>query len=551
MAQHISARRAARPGRRMHPRSGRWTVLLALLVLGISACTNGGGGSTAGTAASGATTGPADLTRALLAIEQGPRYQQSDWGYVVLDQKTGEVLASQDPVRMFDPGSTMKTFAVAAALENYGSDYVFRTPVYRVGTQSGDTLNGKLVLVGSGDLSFGLRKQPDGSLYYENLPDLDHSYATVGLPGAIEPPGDPLSALDELAASVKAAGITRVNGDVVIDDRLFTPHNFPDGPVSPIWVNENLIDIEVTPGSAAGKATTIDWRPKTASYTVENQATTVDAQQTTALHVTEPTPGHLVVTGKIAAGNKPTLVVKEIDDPAAFARTAFIEALQRAGVTVSANPTGPNPAALLPAKDSYRAADKLGEHASANLAAYVKLIMKVSYNLGADLMTCLAAVKTGSTDCDQGLAAEVKTATSLGVSKNQMLPFDGGGGDDENRGTPTAFATFYKQATGAPYGKVLFDSLPILGKDGTLANVLADSPAAGKVQMKTGNRVASTAAGQFIVLGNTLAGYIEAKTGRQLTFMIGVANVPIATTAEFEQVTADQAQMTAAIQQAF
>ena len=538
--------------------SKRWTVLLALLVLGISACTNGGGGataasggSTAGTPASGATTGPADLTRALLAIEQGSRYRQSDWGYVVLDQKTGEVLASQDPVRMFDPGSTMKTFAVAAALENYGSDYVFRTPVYRVGTQSGDTLNGNLVLVGSGDLSFGLRKQPDGSLYYENLPDLNHSYATVGLPGAIEPPGDPLSALDELAASVKAAGITRVNGDVVIDDRLFTPHNFPDGLVSPIWVNENLIDIEVTPGSAAGQATTIDWRPKTASYTVENQATTVDAQQTTALHVTEPTPGHLVVTGKIAAGNKPTLVVKEVTDPAAFARTAFIEALQRAGVTVSANPTGPNPAALLPAKDSYRAADKLGEHVSANLAAYVKLIMKVSYNLGADLMTCLAAVKTGSTDCEQGLAAEVKTATSLGVSKDQMLPFDGAGGDDENRGTPTAFATFYKQATGAPYGKVLYDSLPILGKDGTIANVLPDSPAAGKVRMKTGNRVASTAAGQIIVLGNSLAGYIEAKTGRQLTFMVGVANVPIATIAEFEQVTADQAQMTAAIQQAF
>ena len=69
--------------------------------------------------------------------------------------------------------------------------------------------------------------------------------------------------------------------------------------------------------------------------------------------------------------------------------------------------------------------------------------------------------------------------------------------------------------------------------------------------MKTGNRVASTAAGQIIVLGNSLAGYIEAKTGRQLTFMIGVANVPIGTVAEFEQVTADQARMTAAVQQAF
>jgi serine-type D-Ala-D-Ala carboxypeptidase/endopeptidase (penicillin-binding protein 4) len=535
-------------GRGLHM-TRRWTLLLALLVLAISACANDGGGTKA---APGRTTaGPTDLTTALLAIEQGPRYEQSDWGYLVLDQKTGEVLASQSPLRMFDAGSTMKTFAVSTALEHYGNDYVFRTPVYRAGTQSGDTLNGNLVLVGSGDLSFGLRKQPDGSLYYENLPDLDHSYATVGLPGAVEPPGDPLGALDELAASVKAAGITRVNGDVIIDDRLFTPHQYPDGLVSPIWVNENLIDIEVTPGSAAGQATTIDWRPKTASYTVETQATTVDAKETTALDVTEPTPGHLVVTGTIAAGNTPTLVVQEITDPSAFARTAFIEALQRAGVTVTATPTGPNPASLLPAKDSYPAADKLGEHVSANLAAYIKLIMKVSYNRGADLMTCLAAVKTGSTDCDQGLVAEVKTATALGVSKDQLFPFDGAGSDDQSRVTPTALATFYKEATQAPYAKVLFDSLPILGKDGTLANVLPDSPAAGKVQMKTGNRVAGTPANQIIVLGNSLAGYIEAKSGRQLTFMVGVNNVPIATPAEFEQVTGDQAKMAVAIQQAF
>jgi hypothetical protein len=61
----------------------------------------------------------------------------------------------------------------------------------------------------------------------------------------------------------------------------------------------------------------------------------------------------------------------------------------------------------------------------------------------------------------------------------------------------------------------------------------------------------STVAGQIIVLGNSLAGYIEAKTGRQLTFMVAVGNVPIATTAEFEQVTEDQAKMTAAIQQPF
>jgi hypothetical protein len=43
--------------------------------------------------------------------------------------------------------------------------------------------HGNLVLVGLGDLTFGLREQPHGRLYYENMPALDHSYANFGIPG--------------------------------------------------------------------------------------------------------------------------------------------------------------------------------------------------------------------------------------------------------------------------------------------------------------------------------------------------------------------------------
>ena len=178
--------------------------------------------------------------------------------------------------------------------------------------------------------------------------------------------------------------------------------------------------------------------------------------------------------------------------------------------------------------------------------------MKVSYNRGADLMTCLAAVKAGSTDCDQGLVAEVKTVTELGVSKDARVPLRRRRLQRPEPGHPDGARHLLPgRRPQAPYAQALFDSLPILGKDGTLANVLTDSPAAGKAQIKTGNRVAGTPADQMIVLGNSLAGYIEAKSGRQLTFMVGVDNVPIATPAEFEQVTGDQAKMAVAIQQSF
>ena len=85
----------------------------------------------------------------------------------------------------------------------------------------------------------------------------------------------------------------------------------------------------------------------------------------------------------------------------------------------------------------------------------------------------------------------------------------------------------------------------------TAANRLAATRLANAspAQVKTGNRAAGTPAGQMILLGNSLAGYIQAKSGRQLTFMIAVGNVPISSLDDVLQVTDDQARMVAAIQQ--
>jgi D-alanyl-D-alanine carboxypeptidase/D-alanyl-D-alanine-endopeptidase (penicillin-binding protein 4) len=520
----------------------------ATAVVGVSAALSlfAGSVTAAGTSMHGDVPGAAKVVKAIARIESKPRYRQSDWGYAVLDQKSGKVLAAQNARKMFDPGSTMKIYSVSTALSMYGPNFRFRTPVYREGTVADGTLSGNLVMVGSGDLTFGLREQPNDTLYYDSLPKIDHSYADE-LPGAVEPPGNPFAALDQLAARVRASGITQVNGDVVIDDRLFTPYDgFPDGLISPIWVNENLIDLLVRPG-AVGQPASIDSRPVTASYVIDNRVTTVARNKPTTLNVSEPTPGTIEVSGRIAAGSPPTLRVWEVDDPAAFARTAFIEALTRAGVTVTAPATGPNPGALLPPKGSYSDADKIGQHVSAPLSQVAKLILKVSYNRGADLMACLAAVKLGSTNCEDGMAAEVKTAAGLGVGRSGVIPFDGAGSDDHGRTTPAALATFLRRVAKTSYGKTLFRALPILGRDGTLANVETKSPVAGHAQIKTGNRVVPNAAGQIIVLGNSLAGYAQTRSGRHVVFMIAVGNVPIRRAEAFFAVVADQARMVVAI----
>ncbi|MBV8066469.1 MAG: D-alanyl-D-alanine carboxypeptidase, partial [Candidatus Eremiobacteraeota bacterium] len=370
---------------------------------------------------------PTEVDRTIAQVLAKPLYAHSFFGLYVADEKTGETLIDRSAAAMFDTGSIMKVYSTAAALKVYGPDYRFRTPVYRTGSMSGGVLDGNLVLVASGDFSFGLRDQPDGTLTFNSFPELDHNYADTGFPGAALPPNShPLAALDALARTIRTAGIQRVRGDVAIDERLFATYKgWPDGLVAPIWVNENVIDIIATPASV-GSPATVTWRPKTAMLSVVSTVKTVAAgTKTPPVAVKSIGNGKIALSGEIAADAKPLLVISQIADPADFARVAFIEALRRAGVTVSASDSGPNPVRLLPNPSSYTPAMMVAQHVSPRFSQFVKVILKVSYNRGADLMVCLVAVKSGSRDCADGLSAVVKTNDSLGASAACTIGYAG------------------------------------------------------------------------------------------------------------------------------
>jgi D-alanyl-D-alanine carboxypeptidase len=159
-------------------------VVTAMAGAGAALVLLSGSATAAGAATSGDVAGPAELAETIARIERQPRYRQSDWGYQVLDEKSGKVLAAQNDQKMFDPGSTMKLYSVSTALSKYGSNYRFHTPVYRQGTVAGGALSGNLVLVASGDVSLGLREQRNGTLYYESLSKVNQNYANIGLPSS-------------------------------------------------------------------------------------------------------------------------------------------------------------------------------------------------------------------------------------------------------------------------------------------------------------------------------------------------------------------------------
>ncbi len=502
------------------------SLRLIALLLGIVAA--GCGGDSGGGGGGSVTPG---LPSAILAIMQKPRYSEATWGLRVTDVNSGAVIYDLNSSDLLFTGSVRKLYSIGVTLNELGADYRFKTPVFRIGqVDASGTLNGDLVLVAKGDLTMGGRDNGDDTVAFT---DFDHCDAN-NLGSAILTKPDPLAGLDKLAAQVAASGITKVSGDVIVDDRLFKQFRVPNQLllVTPMIVNDNRIDVTILPTTASQKAI-VEWRPHTAAFNVVADVMTVAAGDRTAVTLAPLAPGLGKVSGQIAVDFTPPLPgVKTLvqtfriddpdapEDPAAFGRTTFIEALARAGVTVTAPLVGPNPSDKLPSPDSYTANTQVAELVSAPYAQYAKLILKVSHNLGANLSLMLFGLAHGVNTIESALQVERTTLVDqYGLSGDGFdFPTNGSGSPDSRAAAATTVGllTFMSgRTTFLPY----FDALPILGEDGSLAEIGMDSPAKGKVHAKTGTFLA-----QGMIKAQVLAGYIDARSGRRLAYALYVNN---------------------------
>jgi D-alanyl-D-alanine carboxypeptidase/D-alanyl-D-alanine-endopeptidase (penicillin-binding protein 4) len=449
-------------------------------------------------------------------MESAP-YANATWGIRVQDAQSGEVLVDHNSATLLEPASVTKTYSVGAAWLKFGPDSKIVTPVVRAGQLDNGSLDGDLVLVAKGDILMGGQTGPDGQVVFT---DMDHNDANL-LPGATIADNDPLAGLDDLAAQVKAAGIDRVGGDVIIDDRLWITRDLGvnDGPVSPIVINNNLIDVVATPG-AVGDRPTVEIRPEVAPWRVVNRVETVAAGEDSAIELSSPEYGVILLSGTIAADAEPQLKVEHFTDPPRFARTAFIEALERAGVQVSADPTARNRRRELPGSTQVDGLPEVATLEGLPLEENATYILKVSYNRGAQTQVCLLAASIGSRDCDDGFPEMAKVLGAAGIDPGQASLVDGSGlpGNFVTPASVTQLMQVFAARTDAQRWQ---QAQPIMGVDGSVAEVQKDSPAAGKVYAKTGTLGGADLLNQRLrVETKALGGYIDAQSGRELAIAI-------------------------------
>jgi serine-type D-Ala-D-Ala carboxypeptidase/endopeptidase (penicillin-binding protein 4) len=275
----------------------------------------------------------AQLRRLLAAPALGP-----DPGAVVLDASTGEVLLDQDSARARTPASVAKLATTAAALAVLGPDHRLTTRVVAGSTP------GELVLVGAGDASLALARQPRGA--YPRRASLTQLADATAAALASRAPA--------ATATPTPTGSPAVT--VRVDDTLFSgPAVSPDwpaayigsgvvSPVSALSVDQGRVSARTTarerdPALAAGRDFARLLSARGVSVRGEVSRTTAPSTAATLAGVGSPTTAELVEADLATSDNDLAeallrLVATGSGRPGTFAdgTAAVTDALTRLGV---------------------------------------------------------------------------------------------------------------------------------------------------------------------------------------------------------------------------
>lgn len=469
------------------------------------------------------------VTARLRPILTRPEFNHALFGIEFFSLDEQRPIYTMNADKLFIAASTTKLLTTGTALRLLGADHRFHTRLYRTGAvDASGTLNGDVVLVPSGDLNLSGRIQAGDTLGFTNE---DHSYGADSSTRAV--PGDPLLVIRQLAGQVAARGIKRITGRVIVDVSLFPEGDRELGTgvvISPVVVNDNLVDVTIGPGGLAGAPTTVDVSPRTSYVRFINRsvtgAPTSRARITWSSDVTEPDGSHTVtIGGSFPAGQPAILYSYAVPEPSRFAQVALTEALRERQIAVPLPPAAKGDGGARPS--AYTADNVIAEHVSPRFAEEVKVILKVSQNLHASSLPFIVkATLAGGDTATTGFDLERRFLEQAGLDLTSAQQGDGAGGNA--RYSPDFMARFLaymaRQSDFASFER----ALPILGRDGTLWNIQRDSPAAGKVRAKTGTLAAYDALNRkMLVTAKGLGGYLTTPSGRRYAFAAYVNNVAV------------------------
>ena len=455
-----------------------------------------------------------------------PELSSAMVGIKVVSLDNGRVLFEENATKLLRPASNMKLYTVAAALDRLSPDYRFSTSVYvSARPDSSGVVHGDLTIYGRGDPSIAAR--------FNN--------------------GDYFKAIDDLATRIVAAGVKRVEGDIVGDESYFIGPKYGSGwnwedltwyygaEITPLTANDNALDLFIKPGTAIGQPALITTGPPDPLLTIVNKVTTSakGSKREFSIHrgLGENT---ITVIGSIALDDRGYTGAVGISHPALLFVYMLRSSLAQKGVTIT-GASRTNGATLQPtlitgvttsgtngsSTTSPALQNEIATLQSPPFAVIAAQTLKPSQNLYTELILRTlgkvapppaTATTSNLTPTSEELGLEaVKTfLKTVGIRPEALVLDDGSGLSRNDMITADASVQLLTFMSKHRFANVFRDALPIGGVDGTLRNRFRGTPAENNVRAKTGSL--SSAA--------SLGGYVTTAAGEKLAFSIMVNNYP-------------------------
>lgn len=502
------------PGRRGG--RGPLRLLLALLVFLQASCA-------AGPSAAAPPTSDDPGSRVARLLDTPP-LDGLHMGILAVEASSGRVVLARNAHRRFIPASNQKILTTAAALHLLGPDFRWETTLWSDAPLSGGVLRGDLVLVGTGDPTLSERWWPS-----DRAP------------------------LEALADSLRAAGVDRIEGALVVDvsawERDGVPGSWEVGDLPHPWgaagggfgVAEGVVTARVRGGAGAGEPATLEeWWPPAEGFLASDLRTTAPDSSTRIRADLRPDSGGLLLTGRVPADRVDTVRLAA-REPVRLAAGLLRSALEEAGVSVEeptrirwttaeGMPDGDGEATTsdggqrrtgAASDDGARrgcvplpdcpGARRLASLASPPLSEVTRGILEPSQNWMAEqLLRTLGQARSGTGTRQAGLdAVEAYLLEVAGVDSLDVRLEDGSGLAPRNLVTPRALVAVLDQVRRSGHAEAYRAALASPGEEeSTLEERLPGL--AGRLFAKTGT----------ISNVDALSGYLSRDDGAELIFSL-------------------------------
>ncbi len=442
-------------------------------------------------------------------------------GIKVVSLDTNRVLFEENANKLLRPASNMKLYTVAAALDRLSPDYRFSTSVFTsVRPDTAGVVRGDLTIYGRGDPSIAAR--------FNN--------------------GDYFKGIDDLATRIVAAGVKRVEGDIVGDESYFVGPKYGAGwnwedltwyygaEITPLTVNDNALDLFIKPGPAMGQPAVITTGPPDPLLTINNKVTTSAKGVRREISIHRGLgENSITITGTIPLEDKGYTGGIGISHPALLFVYLLRTSLAQKGVVITgkSRTTGETsqPPSLTDVPVAFTTgipgpfANEIATYQSPPFSVVAAQTLKPSQNLYTELiLRTLGKVSpppatipsSGLTSEELGIEAVKSFLKTVGIRPEALNLDDGSGLSRNDMITAEASVQLLTFMSKHRYANVFRDALPIAGVDGTLRTRFRGTPAENNIRAKTGSL--SSAA--------SLGGYLTTAAGEKLAFSIMVNNYP-------------------------